>query len=138
MNKSDETLSKSHVRNESLADGRTAAGPHPFFLSKICAAIFFFLAAAFASLSARAQIAEYAIPTGGAQVESMVAGPDGAYWFTEFNVQRIGRVDTNGVVTEPFLFASNTAPFRIIVGPDTNLWFTESFADKIARISPRH
>ena len=66
----------------------------------------------------------------------MVAGPDGAYWFTEFNTQRIGRVDTNGVVTEPFIFTSNAAPFRIVVGPDTNLWFTEAFADKIARISP--
>ena len=114
------------------------AGPPPersyFFRGKF-AAVFFFLAAVFALVSARAQMFEYAIPTSSALPESIVAAPDGAYWYTEFNANRIGRVDTNGVVTEPFVFARDTGPFRMIVGPDTNLWFSESHADTIARVS---
>src|SRR3984957_19316989 len=115
-------------------------GPLPgrarYFSAKV-AAIFLFLATTFAFVSAHAQITEYLIPYNPSQPESMVAGPDGAYWFTEFYGQRIGRVDTNGVVTEPFLFASgvDVGAFSIIVGPDTNLWFAEAHNDKIARIS---
>lgn len=114
------------------------AGPQPGRFRFVCSKfkfILFILIAAAASISARAQITEYVIPTGGSLPESIVAGPDGAYWFTEFNTERIGRIDTNGVVTEPIVMTSNTAPFRIILGPDTNLWFTEAYADKIGRIS---
>lgn len=102
-------------------------------IAAACILLFVILAS-----SARAQIYEYGIPSGGARPQSIVTGPDGALWFTEFNTSRIGRVDTNANVTEPFYFnnGSNSFPFRIVVGPDTNLWFTETAADKIARISP--
>ncbi len=91
--------------------------------------------AGLASVPVRAQINESSIPSGDSRPQSIVAGPDGAYWFTEFNSSRIGRVDTNNNVTEPFSFSGTTFPFRIVVGPDTNLWFTETAADKLGRIS---
>jgi virginiamycin B lyase len=105
------------------------------FRPGIVAAIFFALAV-FASVTGRAQINEFAIPSGNSRPQSIVPGPDGAYWFTEFNNSRIGRIDISNVITEPFISATNTFPYRIIVGPDTNLWFTETAADKIGRISP--
>src|SRR5689334_21272934 len=37
-------------------------------------------------------IIEFPIPTVGCEPESIVVGPDGAYWFVEFQGQRIGRI----------------------------------------------
>ena len=62
---------------------------------------------------------------------SIVRGPDGNLWFTEFDSPgRIGRITPAGVVTE-FTggitpgFSANSAPLAITAGPDGNLWFTE-------------
>ena len=69
-------------------------------------------------------------------VNNVVAGPDGAMWFTEAycstgsGAMRIGRITTTGTVTDfavsPPSFVG--IPWDITVGPDNNLWFT--FRDK--------
>src|SRR5437588_145666 len=65
----------------------------------------------------------------------IVAGPDGALWFTEFNGNRIGRIITSGVITEYSTgLTPGSFPTRIAVGPDGALWFTE-FSDRIGRIA---
>src|SRR6185503_13856579 len=81
-------------------------------------------------------IIEFSIPTLGADPESMVVGPDGAYWVVEFQGHRIGRIDTNYVFSEFFTnLTPNAYPTAICVGPDTNLWFTEFNSTKIGRIT---
>ena len=45
-------------------------------------------------------------------------------WFTENGRNAIGRISTNGTVTELTTGFSNP-PFGIVAGPDGNLWFTE-------------
>lgn len=77
-------------------------------------------------------LAEWAVPTvnpatGTSYPNSIVAGPDGALWFTEWDGNKIGRITTSGSITE---FANGITPMSnpsiIRVGPGGNLWFSES------------
>lgn len=78
-------------------------------------------------------VSEYAAPTAHSRPSGITAGPDGNVWFTESDVNKIGRVTTSGVFTEftvPF-----SLPNGIVAGPDGNLWVTDE-ASKIDRITP--
>src|SRR6266705_496090 len=77
---------------------------------------------------------EYPIPTPNTAPSSITTGPDGNLWFTTTNhvvtpsnplVGRIGKVSTNGVMTEYVLPNPQSVPGAITAGPDGNLWFTE-------------
>jgi virginiamycin B lyase len=52
----------------------------------------------------------------------IVAGPDGALWFTEQAGYRIGRITTDGEISE-FPLRPGLAPVGIAVGPEGDLWF---------------
>jgi streptogramin lyase len=64
----------------------------------------------------------------------IAAGPDGAIWFTEPALDRIGRITTTGAVSE-FALPAGSAPTGIVAGPDGNLWFTERSGNKIGRMT---
>ena len=52
-------------------------------------------------------------------------GPDNAIWFTEAsngNVQRLGRIDTGGAITE-YPLVNGDQPIGITLGSDGNLWY---------------
>ncbi|HXD59985.1 MAG TPA: hypothetical protein VN606_18810 [Thermoleophilaceae bacterium] len=69
----------------------------------------------------------------------ITTGPDGNIWFTElrFDDPGIGRVTTNGVITEfKTGITPHSQPARIVAGPDGNLWFTEQTNNAIGRITP--
>jgi virginiamycin B lyase len=87
---------------------------------------------------------EYSIPTDFASPSKIVAGPDGALWFTEFAVNKIGRLDpslanpgTTDGITEypPGALATGSNPDGMTVGPDGAIWFTEFGGNKIGRIT---
>jgi virginiamycin B lyase len=82
-------------------------------------------------------ITEYPLPgpSYGHGPYGIVAGPDGALWFTEMQANKIGRITTSGVITEYPVPTSNAAPYKIAVGPDGALWFTEMHERRIGRIS---
>ena len=88
----------------------------------------------FVSSSAAASFAEYTVPTANGIPYGIVAGPDGAIWFTEYNTNNIGRLAL-GVFAEYGIPTANSGPTSITVGPDNALWFTEALADKIGRIT---
>jgi virginiamycin B lyase len=72
--------------------------------------------------------------------DGITKGPDGAMWFTEFDADKIGRIATNGSVSEyprssPGLTAG-AEPSQIVAGPDGNLWFTEYGTGKIGELDP--
>ncbi len=78
---------------------------------------------------------------GVAHPHSIVAGPDGALWFTNSNLgvptnghNAIGRITTSGVVTE-YPLSPSSSPFSITAGPDGALWFTEANTGKVGRLS---
>ena len=62
----------------------------------------------------------------------IIAGPDGALWFTNAGNNSIGRISPRGKVTR-FTHMSIDKPRGITVGPDGALWFTNR--DSIGRIS---
>lgn len=57
--------------------------------------------------------------------KSVAAGTDGNIWFTETNNSKIGKITTNGVLTEYPVTEVGSAPWIITPGPDGNMWFTE-------------
>jgi streptogramin lyase len=80
-----------------------------------------------------------------ASLEDITAGPDGALWFTGVPGE-VGRISTNGVVTEyatPNFNEYGTPPFSlpgsgivtIATGSDGNLWLTDGLA--IGRMTPK-
>ena len=83
-------------------------------------------------LSGAGEVTEFPVPGGS---EGIAAGPDGAIWFTEGGLDRIGRITTTGAVSE-FALPAGSAPTGIVAGSDGNLWFTETSANKIGRITP--
>src|SRR5690349_5341280 len=68
----------------------------------------------------------YSTPTAGSNPDGIVAGPDGALWFTEHNVNKIGRITATGAITEYALPETNRYPTDIAAGRDGALWFTEA------------
>lgn len=81
-------------------------------------------------------VASFGIPTTNGGPAGITAGPDGALWFTETNNSKIGRIGTDGTVTNEFtLPTANSQPGPIAVGPDGALWFTEGNTNQIGRIT---
>jgi virginiamycin B lyase len=69
---------------------------------------------------------------------AIIAGPDGAVWFTELFGKRVGRISTSGRVEEFPLSPPKRVPFSIgphgiAAGPDGALWFTDG--GEVARMT---
>ena len=64
----------------------------------------------------------------------MVAGPDGAMWFTNLSGNSIGRITTAGMVTN-FTGTALVGPATITAGPDGVRWFTNRRGNSIGRIT---
>jgi sugar lactone lactonase YvrE len=65
-------------------------------------------------------------------VESITAGPDGALWFTQPAAGIVGRITTDGAITQ---YQVGSAPYAITAGPDGALWFTDRDSSTVHRIS---
>ncbi len=86
--------------------------------------------------AALANITEWTIPTAGSGPHYITTGPDGALWFTERLVDKIGRITTAGDITEYGTgITAGSNPVGIVAGPDGALWFTEYTSGKIGRIT---
>lgn len=64
----------------------------------------------------------------------VIAGPDGALWFTEWENNRIGRMTVAGGVSEYTIPTRNSAPYGIAAGPDDAAWFIEMETNNVGRI----
>ncbi len=83
------------------------------------------------------EVGVYSIPTAGSDARSIVKGSDGNLWFTENLRSKIGKITTDGIITE---YNTLLKPVDITAGTDGNLWFTKEVAvgsngDKIGRIT---
>jgi virginiamycin B lyase len=65
---------------------------------------------------------------------SILEGPDGNVWFTDYSDDRIGKITPAGHVTF-FQLGSEASPFSMALGSDGALWFTEYFVGKIGRLT---
>lgn len=64
----------------------------------------------------------------------IVAGPDGALWFTEGAADSIGRITTAGTITEVPL-PPGSKPSDIVLGADGDLWVSAAGTDSIDRVT---
>jgi streptogramin lyase len=80
-------------------------------------------------------ITEYPVLTASSAPDGIVAGRDGALWFTEFDGNKIGRITTGGIVNEYPIPTAGSLPDGIAAGPDGALWFAEETGNKIVRIT---
>ena len=79
-----------------------------------------------ALLHAQLQLSFTEFPTSGPPW-SIIAGPDGALWFTEAESAKIGRITTAGMITEFPIPQANADPTAITTGADGALWFSLLF-----------
>ena len=82
-------------------------------------------------------ITETPVPQASSGPTGVTMGPDGNVWFTETNLNQLGRVNVaTGTIVEVPLPTAGSGPFGITTGPDNLLWFVESKANKVAKYSP--
>ena len=73
----------------------------------------------------------------GSRPLAIVAGPDGALWFTQTGANKIGRMTTDGVLTDEWTIPTpNSTVDGIAIGPDGSVWFAEVTGNKIGRLKP--
>jgi uncharacterized repeat protein (TIGR03803 family) len=77
---------------------------------------------------------DYFLPNQGSFPGWSTLGPDGAVWFAQPYSSRIGRIDTNGVITS-CPTPQGAQPQGIVTGPDGNLWFVEAGTFNIAKMT---
>jgi streptogramin lyase len=65
-------------------------------------------------------ITEFPIPSPEADTWDICVGPDGALWFNEPMALKIGRITTDGTITE---FPTPAGAYGVASGPDGNIWF---------------
>ncbi|MET0281191.1 MAG: Virginiamycin B lyase [Steroidobacteraceae bacterium] len=88
-------------------------------------------------------ITEFALPRPNSGPGDITAGADGALWFVELSgtmdgVQadgaRIGRITTDGRITEYPMPTRLPSPINIAVGPDGHIWYTQG--GNLGRVTP--
>lgn len=74
-------------------------------------------------------------PSSDAWPVNITAGPQKALWFSEFFTDSIGRITTDGTITE--FSTGDYEPEGITEGGDGNLWFAEPGDNAIGRMTPK-
>ena len=83
------------------------------------------------------QATYYPLATGNAGPESIAVGANGALWFTEANVSKIGEIlpgTAGGTSPMEFSVSAGAGLGTIVSGADNALWFTETASDKLGRM----
>jgi streptogramin lyase len=77
---------------------------------------------------------QFPIPTLNSGAYAMAVGSDGAIWFGEINGNQIGRIATDGTITEYSIPTPNSGSGLLTRGPDRNIWFSENYANQIGEV----
>lgn len=100
--------------------------------------------------SSHGQVALFPLTPGVPAPNHLVVGPDGAIWFTAFDIMPVAgmadgrpvhdavvRMTPAGAFTVFPLPNEGVYPDGITVGSDGNLWFTEFYGNAVGRITPQ-
>src|SRR5262245_46641262 len=98
--------------------GSPNRGPRPALIG--FGFVFLFNSATF-SAAQSITITEFPVPSPEADSWDICVGPDGALWFNEPLVNKLGRIDMQGVITE---FPTTGGAYGVAAGPDGNIWYT--------------
>ena len=80
-------------------------------------------------------VTEFSTLSAASGLDAITLGSDNNLWFTEENVNKIGRITPGGVITEFSIPTANSGALGIY-WPRWNLWFTESVGNKVGAITP--
>ena len=80
-------------------------------------------------------LTEFRLPNPFSYPFVITPGTDGTLWFTDFDTFQIGKITTEGSITE-FPLPDGERAANIISGADGNLWFTVLGISKIGKITP--
>jgi streptogramin lyase len=69
-------------------------------------------------------------------LSSVCSGPDDALWFLAFLSSNIGRLTTNGKVTNTYALNIGSTPDFGALGSDGNVWFSEIVPSRVGNITP--
>lgn len=78
------------------------------------------------------QFVEYTVPTANAHPVLVSAGVDESMWFVETNANKLGKITSDGTITE---YAMNSSISGALPGADGNMWFALPGENKIGKIS---
>ncbi len=77
-------------------------------------------------------VTAFAVPTAPpTDLYSISLGPDGAIWFGEARTAKIGRIASDGTITE--FSTQGSPPYQMTAGPDGNLWIADG---GVGRLTP--
>jgi len=79
---------------------------------------------------------EILTPTSNSQPVSLLAGPDGNIYFTEFTGGKIGQITNTMTLTEFTPPTANSGLSGLTVGSDGAIWFGEANPNQIGRLVP--
>ena len=82
---------------------------------------------------------EYPVPTSESAPTDIVAGPDGALWFTEQRAKKIGRITTSGQFTE-YQLPHYTNVRRVFVDNHTTpptFWLGNNHGAALIKVEPQ-
>ena len=94
--------------------------PRKLFLALGLGLAFAMMAAAPPASAALVTI--FPLPGSVSRPEAIVAGPDGALWFTQSSASRMGRVTTAGAFSQ-FRLPRGSEPDVVAAGPDGAIWY---------------
>jgi hypothetical protein len=77
---------------------------------------------------------QFNVPTPNAGAYGMTVGSDGALWFTEHNANQIGRITTDGNITEIPITTGNLIWDGITSGQNGNIWISEYSNNQIGEV----
>jgi len=83
-------------------------------------------------------IQEWPVPSKGGHPHDPAVGADGALWFTEQMVNKLGRLDpkTGAIQEYPLPSDKNAGPHGLVADKDGNVWFTANFGGYIGKLDP--
>ncbi len=85
------------------------------------------------------RIQEWPVPSKGGHPHDPAVGADGALWFTEQMVNKLGRLDPKTGEIKEYTLPSdkNAGPHGLVADKDGNIWFTANFGGYIGKLDPQ-
>jgi virginiamycin B lyase len=91
----------------------------------------------FAATELNAPIKEYDAPTKDSHPHDPALGNDGALWYAEQRVDKIGRLDPATGLSKEYPLKPGSGPHGLVSDKDGNIWFTANSAGYIGKLDPK-
>jgi streptogramin lyase len=77
---------------------------------------------------------EIAVPSGLSSPHAITLGPDGAFWFLEYALSKVGRAAPGEPITDFYIPTGGVHPRQIVASPAGDLWLSEQSTGKLGHV----